>query len=69
LKSGGLNLLEASGLVQACTGIALPFFMYLMMYVYFDEECTWGGWYVTLCLTFNMIAYFTLKERKNYVCA
>jgi len=24
LKSGSLNLLEASGLVQACNGIALP---------------------------------------------
>jgi len=26
LKSGGLNLLEPSGPVQACNGIALPFF-------------------------------------------
>jgi hypothetical protein len=25
LKSGSLNLLEPSGLVQACNGIALPF--------------------------------------------
>ena len=26
LKSGNLNLLEASGPVQACNGIALPFY-------------------------------------------
>jgi len=26
LKSGSLNLLEPSGPVQACNGIALPFF-------------------------------------------
>jgi len=29
LKSGGLNLLEPSGTVQACNGIALPFYLYL----------------------------------------
>ena len=27
LKSGSLNLLERSGPVQACNGIALPFFL------------------------------------------
>jgi hypothetical protein len=27
MKSGSLNLLEPSGLVQACNGIALPFFL------------------------------------------
>jgi hypothetical protein len=27
LESGSLNLLEASGPVQACKGIALPFFL------------------------------------------
>jgi len=27
MKSGSLNLLEASGPVQACNGIALPFFL------------------------------------------
>jgi hypothetical protein len=27
LKSGSLNLLEPSGPVQACNGIALPFFI------------------------------------------
>ena len=27
LKSGSLNLLEPSGLVQACNGIALPFIL------------------------------------------
>jgi len=27
LKSGSLNLLQPSGPVQACNGIALPFFM------------------------------------------
>jgi hypothetical protein len=26
LKSGSLNLLESSGSVQACNGIALPFY-------------------------------------------
>jgi len=26
-KSGSLNLLEPSGLVQACNGIALPFYL------------------------------------------
>jgi len=28
LKSGSLNLLEPSGPVQACNGIALPFLLY-----------------------------------------
>jgi hypothetical protein len=28
LKSGNLNLLEPSGPVQACNGIALPFLQY-----------------------------------------
>jgi hypothetical protein len=28
LKSGSLNLLEPSGPVQACTGIALPLLLY-----------------------------------------
>ena len=27
LKSGNLNLLEPSGPVQACNGVALPFFL------------------------------------------
>ena len=30
LKSGSLNLLEPSGLVQACNGIAAPFYCYLI---------------------------------------
>jgi len=29
LKSGSLNLLEPSGPVQACNGIALPFLHYI----------------------------------------
>jgi hypothetical protein len=33
LKSGGLNLLEASGPVKACNGIALPFTMFHLMSV------------------------------------
>jgi len=33
LKSGSLNLLEPSGPVQACNGIALPFYVFLL-YVY-----------------------------------
>jgi len=32
LKSESLNLLEPSGPVQACNGIALPFFFYLYSY-------------------------------------
>jgi len=35
LKSGSLNLLEPSGPVQACNGIALPFTLpYLLQTVY-----------------------------------
>jgi hypothetical protein len=32
LKSEGLNLLEPSGPVQACNGIALPFYYYYYYY-------------------------------------
>jgi len=40
LKSGSLNLLEPSGPVQACNGIALPFFlMYLMDVCYQKNTC------------------------------
>jgi hypothetical protein len=33
LKSGSLNLLEPSGLVQACNGIALPLCNYIYNYI------------------------------------
>jgi hypothetical protein len=33
LKSGNLNLLEPSGPVQACTGIALPLYMWCEIYL------------------------------------
>ena len=44
LKSGSLNLLEPSGPVQACNGIALPLYvcMYVCMciyiYIYIERE-------------------------------
>ena len=34
LKSGSLSLLESSGPVQACNGIALPFFFLFTFYMY-----------------------------------
>ena len=33
-KSGGLNLLEPCGLVQACNGMALLLYIYIYMYIY-----------------------------------
>ena len=34
LKSGSLNLLEPSGPVQACNGIALPFYLYVQLQIH-----------------------------------
>jgi hypothetical protein len=40
LKSGSLNLLEPSGFVQACNGIALPLhFLCLHEYLYVKVQC------------------------------
>ena len=36
LKSGNLNLLELSGSVQACNGIALPFIFFLSQLIIFE---------------------------------
>ena len=33
-KSGSLSLLETSGLVQGCSGIALPIYIYIYIYIY-----------------------------------
>ena len=40
LQSGSLNLLEPSGPIQACNGIALPFLYYLIHSLVFSLE----GW-------------------------
>ena len=42
LKSGGLNLLEPSGLVQACNGIALLFY-YCINNGYFNTKGNRNG--------------------------
>ena len=39
VKSGSLNLLETSGPVQACNGIALPFTFIVI------SSLTWGMWW------------------------
>jgi len=39
LKSGSLNLLEPSGPVQACNGIALPFMFTLLEDIYRSWVC------------------------------
>jgi len=38
LKSGSLNLLEPSGPVQACNGIALPLLLLLLLLLYYYTE-------------------------------
>jgi len=41
LKFGNLNLLEPSGPVQACNGIALPFMsicLFIILFVRLDEQ-------------------------------
>jgi len=35
LKSGSLNLLESSGPIQACNGIALPFTVLILLILLF----------------------------------
>jgi len=52
LKSGSLNLLEPSGPVQACNGIALPFFL---------NHCTTGWWGV------NFIPWSLYPRERNPV--
>ena len=44
LKSGSIKLLESSGPVQACNGIALPFHVTGMVYVGFPFEPHEGIW-------------------------
>jgi hypothetical protein len=41
LKSGSLNLLEPSGPVKACNGIALPLTFYLLLIMKFINESIW----------------------------
>jgi len=48
-KSGSLNLLEPSGPVQACNGIALPFRRYdrYYWYVMMEANNVWWMWLLT----------------------
>ena len=39
LKSGRLNLLELSGPVQACNGLALPFYIVFILHTEFHSVC------------------------------
>jgi len=46
-KSGSLNLLEPSGPVQACSGIALPFFLpVIIVLLLFKGLVRWLGYYL-----------------------
>ena len=58
LKSGSLNLLEPSGPVQACNGIALP-----LVYLLGLEEATFASLRVTVpCLNGGKIELWNVKN-------
>jgi hypothetical protein len=62
LKSGNLELLEPSGLIRACTGIALPLPLQIYLHVSHKQICVCVTSYMCLLKTTRVLCYTALQS-------
>ena len=65
LKSGNLNLLEPSGAVQACNGIALPFFSLTRIILNNYHICEHGSMSLEKAGMYSTVNWKPVPENKT----